>query len=80
MRNGSTAGRCNSFHNFANRRGYAVHRSVVNFSTRLKKKSKCIRERNQAIEDKNVYRDFDKFMRNPLIRRMILNSFNRRVK
>lgn len=31
-------------------------------------------------EDKNVYRDFDKFMRNPLIRRMILNSFNRRVK
>lgn len=44
------------------------------------KKSKCIRERNQAIEDKNVYKDFDKFMRNPLIRRMILNSFNRRVK
>lgn len=39
MRNGSTAGRCNSFHNFANRRGYAVHRSVVNFSTRLKKKA-----------------------------------------
>lgn len=35
-------------------------------------KNKCIRERNQAIEDKNVYRDFDKFMWNPLFGRMIL--------